>query len=164
MAEEQKRQQEIAKEEKRRHVTEHNKELVQTRIGGYLDKLNQADAKVASSRSQAHQEMLFKRNLQIMKTIDREENKQRVQEMREYQREHLKDKIRRDDERTMMLKHEKDKMIAMRQNLRRKMDQDKEHMMQEFYRQQQIGPMSQTDGFRRGGEQVPIKFILTLDS
>lgn len=130
-------------------VRENNDKLLDQKIKGYLHKLSQTDSKVYNAKQKLHEELMMRRNYEIMKEMDREENKRRVMEMQEFRRQMLKEKIHRDDEKSHYIKREQNNMIAMKQRLRREMDQKREQIINDFYKNQKYMAKSAANGFGR---------------
>jgi len=73
-----------------------------------------------------------KRTVNVIKQTDKLENVKRIQQMQEYQKEKLMEKIQNDTEKANKIKDERSNLLAMRAETRRQMDRQKRQLMDQF--------------------------------
>lgn len=132
-------------------VRENNEYLLADRIQGYVDILNRTDAKVERVKRKQQEEAEAKKDLEIMKEMDREDNRQRIMQMQEFKRQLLKERIERDNEKTRFIREEQANNILKRQTLRREMNEKREKMINDFYKSQKQMAKSSASNFTKRG-------------
>lgn len=152
--EDEKLRREQEKEDKRVHVKQNNEKIMSERVNNYMNKLEQTDYKVARAKARLEQDVLVKNNMDFMKELDRNENVRRIQDMQEYRRVKLLEKIEKDNERTRQIRQEQDNLLNMRLKIRQEMEQHKEQLMSNFADKKQRKKLQtalSTGGFGNGG-------------
>ena len=119
-------------EQKRQFVKENNEQLMNKRVNNYMNKMEQTDKKVAMVKSKLEHDMLVKNNMDFMREQDKQENIRRIQEMQEYRRQRLLEKINRDNDRSKIIRQEQDNMLHMKLKIRQEMEKHKEELMAKF--------------------------------
>ena len=154
-----KQRQERDRNMKLQAVRENNEHLLHDRIQGYVEILNKTDAKVEAAKGRIKQDQETKRDFEIMKEMDREDNRQRIMQMQEFKRQLLKERIERDNEKTRFIREEQANNILKRQALRREMNQKREKMINDFYKSQKNMARTSASGFSNRGN---IKLLLIV--
>lgn len=78
---------------------------LEDRIGGFLYKMAESDAKVAKVQREKEEEMRNKHALDLIKLHDKKENVERIARMQEYQREKLLEKINHDTDKANAIRY-----------------------------------------------------------
>lgn len=156
-----KQRQERERNMKLQAVRENNDHLLQERIQGYVDVLNRTDAKVERVKAQQKQEAEAKKDFEIMREMDREDNRNRIMQMQEFKRQLLKERIERDNEKTRYIREEQANNILKRQKLRREMNEKREKMIEEFHKSQRKMAKTSASGFGKSGKLNFFEILLT---
>mgnify|MGYP001351422241 CR=1 FL=1 len=102
----------------------------------FTHKLNAAEAKVQRVQQQQKAEMEHRKNLERLRMLDKQENIERIKSIQEYRKEKILEKIEKDNERAYLIKKTREDLIAIRQKIRREMDEQKEKIVNDFYAKQ----------------------------
>ena len=134
--ENQKRLKELEKEHKIKEVLERNEKLLNQRKNELIKQFNMTDMKVATVQKSMKFQLDIKKSMIQLKTSDRHENVERIQNVNEYKRQKLLEKLENDNDRIERMRKEQDAIVAMRQRIRRDMDFKKEQIIKDLQRKQ----------------------------
>lgn len=119
--------------------------IEESRRTEFLNKMKATEEMVKRTQDMNKQEQVKKTRINTMKMKDREENVRRIEKMNEYHREKIMDKIEVDNERAENIRQEREQIMQMRSNLRKKVDREKEGMMEVFEKAKKKGKLDSKD-------------------
>ena len=133
--------------------------MLEERKNQILKKIFEAESKLEKVNGEKATRISEKQNFDFLKKIDRLENMQRMQDITELKKAKMLDKIRKDYMRTetimyfffflvnlsdFLKRREKGEIIKMKQELRKKLDYERESLLKEFERKKKDNKLDLT--------------------
>ena len=151
------------KQQKDKEKEQHRKDVLKNMVEQEEDWKNYILRRMASTDSNVKktQELLAKERkdeaiMTLLKRKDREDNVVRIGKIKEYQKDMIMEKIESDNERAEKIKIERSGLLETRQKLRKKIDAQKEKMIEVFNRIKKNGRIGPEDieEFKKNGFNI----------
>ena len=135
---EEEQEQERYREEVRRNMMTQE----ESRKRSIVSKRKEKEYHLMSAQQRREEDLRYRREMEFLKRLDRQETVERIQRIQEYEREKVKEKIVMDDVRSYQLKEEKQNLLQARREMRSQADKKKQEMQQAFERMQLKGTIN----------------------
>ncbi len=102
------------------------------RVGTIKQKREQKEQVMQRTQSEKHWQLALKREMELIKREDRQENVERISKAQQYQKDIVQEKIQYDNMRSMQVQREKEKLLESRFQVRREADKQKQDIFNKF--------------------------------
>ena len=144
-AEEERKKRHEEEQEQERYREEVRRNMVtqeESRKRSIVSKRKEKEYHLMSAQQRREEDLRYRREMEFLKRLDRQETVERIQRIQEYEREKVKEKIVMDDVRSYQLKEEKQNLLQARREMRSQADKKKQEMQQAFERMQLKGTIN----------------------
>lgn len=113
------------------------------RVNSIKSQRAQKDSVMAKTQHEKDWQQTIKREQELIRREDRQENVARIAKAQEYHKKRILDKIEYDSMKSQHVKEEKGKLMEMRAQVRREADKQKQGVMEAFESMKKKGKVTQ---------------------